>query len=139
MLHQNLSDHVFRTPYDIDCYVCGVCGFNLSSLAMNKFGISKDDLFFEEKDTLDSGRALNHDVISSTIKQKYIPRLVDSIEDNTPVLSLIQKEMKEAEKKIMGDLEEDLFRGLKYNEKGEIVKKYSEGLMNPIGCRRSLK
>ncbi len=91
---------------------------------MDEFGISKDDLFFEESGALDSGMPINYDVLSSTIKQKYIPRLVDNIEDNTPVLSLIQKEMKEAEKKIMGDLKEDLFRGLDDN--------ISKELMSPV-------
>lgn len=121
MLHQNLSDHVFHIPYDIDCYVCGVCGFNLSSLMMDEFGISKDDLFFEERDTLDSGVPVNYDVISNTMKQKYIPAFSKQMYDSSALLT----EM--AGKKMKSDPEDALFRGLEYNKKGERVKKYPEG------------
>ena len=107
MLHQNLSDHVFVVEPAHSAIRCRVCGFTLSDLAMNKFGISRDDLFFEDLSSgaPDSGMALNYDVISNTMRQKYIPAISKELYDGPALLT----EM--AGKKM----------------KSEIAKKYLEG------------
>jgi hypothetical protein len=98
---------------DRACLECTICGFILDDVVAHKFGVDLNELFImdyvpETEERTGGGMAMNSNAITPIMHEKYIPAFADAIYDTSPILSLLQKEMKKAEKKMQDDLWKDL-------------------------------